>query len=112
MGLDWDAVRRRYAEHPSLPSLAGTSTVQVTAVDDDRICLRQRLWRDCVSRADLERAVGLLDAGEVDREPMAFAEAMRRHSASGHGGRPVETGCTRGPNLTAVVLGDLGYLHR
>lgn len=109
MGLDWDAVRRRYADRPALPSLAGSSTVQVTDVDDDRICLKQRLWRDCITRADLETAVGLLSAGELDPDPMAFAEGLRRYYASGP---RVETGCTRGPNLAAVVLGDLGFLTR
>lgn len=109
MPLDWSTVRERYAEHPALPSLAGTSTVQVTDVDDERICLKQRLWNDCISRADLETAVGLLAEGDLDPEPMAFAEGLRRYYASGP---RVETGCTRGPNLAAVVLGDLGYLAR
>lgn len=107
--LDWDAVRVRYSDRPALPSLAGSSTVQVTDVDDERICLRQRLWSDCISRADLEAAVRLLATGDLDPEPMAFAEGLRRHYASGP---RVETGCTRGPNLAAVVLGDLGYLVR
>ena len=109
MPLDWSAVRERYAEHPALSSLAGSSRVQVTEVDDDRICLKQRLWSDCISRGDLDAAVDMLAAGELDPDPMAFAEGLRRHYASGP---RVETGCTRGPNLAAVVLGDLGYLAR
>lgn len=114
MTLDWDVVRERYDAHPALPSLAGSSTVKVVDVDDERICLSQRLWQDCISRADLETAVGLLADGAVDDEAMAFAEGMRKYYASGRGvtGRGVDTGCTRGPNLTAVVLADLGYLRR
>lgn len=105
--LDWATVRERYAARPSLPSLGGTSRVQVEEVDDDRICLSQRLWRDCISRADLEDAVALLDAGRLEARPMAFAEGLRAYYASGP---RVETGCTRGPNLAAVVLTDLGFL--
>ena len=44
--LDWELVRERYADRPSLASLGGSSRVQVVDVDDERICLRQRLWRD------------------------------------------------------------------
>ena len=112
MPLDWSAVREHFAAHPSLPSLAGTSTVRVTGVDDERVCLSQRLWKDCISRRDLDAAVDLLAAGRLDPEPMAFAEGLRRHWSSRADGRPVETGCTRGPNLAAVVLSDLGYLAR
>jgi hypothetical protein len=107
VSLDWTAVRTRYADHPRLPSLRGTTSVEVTDIDDERICLRQRLWRDCVRRAELETALAMLEAGELDPEPLAFAEGMRRYYA---GGPQVRTDCTRGPNLTAVVLADLGYL--
>jgi hypothetical protein len=105
--LDWELVRERYADRPSLASLGGSSRVQVVDVDDERICLRQRLWRDCVSRADLDGALGLLREGRLTGTPMAVAEGLRRYYASGP---RVETGCTRGPNLVAVVLADLGYL--
>ena len=107
MELDWSAVRARYADHPRLPALRGGSTVRVTDVDDDRICVRHRLWHDCIGRDELETALGLLERGEVEREPMAFAEGMRRWYSSGP---QVRTGCTRGPNLAAMVLADLGHL--
>ena len=112
MPLDWTAVQEHYAARPDLPSLAGSSRVRVTDVDDERVCLSQRLWHDCISRADLDAAVDLLAAGRLDPDPMAFAEGLRRHWSSRADGRPVETGCTRGPNLAAVVLSDLGYLAR
>ena len=106
--LDWQHVRERYAGRPSLASLGGSSRVQVDDVDDERICLSQRLWHDCVSRADLDAALDLLRDGRLPSTPMAFAEGLRHYYASGP---RVETGCTRGPNLTAVVLADLGYLR-
>jgi hypothetical protein len=104
MDLDWAVVRRRYEKEPTLRSLTGSAPVTVVDVDDERICLSQRLWRDCVSRAAIERALDLLERGVVPAEPIAFAEGLRRQEAH------VETGCTRGPNLTAIVLKDLGYL--
>jgi hypothetical protein len=105
--LDWHLVRERYAGRPTLASLGGSSRVQVVDVDEERICLSQRLWRDCVSREDLDTALDLLRGGRLAATPMAFAEGLRRYYASGP---RVETGCTRGPNLAAVVLTDLGYL--
>jgi hypothetical protein len=104
MTLDWDGVRERYAGGAQLWSLTGSAPVRVVEVDDDRICLSQRLWRDCVSRGELEAALELLERGDVATEPVAFAESLRRRRAH------VDTGCTRGPNLTAIVLRDLGYL--
>jgi hypothetical protein len=105
--LDWDVVRARYSPGHALASLAGSSTVTVVEVDDERICLSQRLWRDCISRQDLQTAVDLLAAGRIGATPMALAEGLRKYYASGP---RVETGCTRGPNLAAVVLTDLGFL--
>ncbi|GAA4837513.1 hypothetical protein GCM10023201_28250 [Actinomycetospora corticicola] len=105
--IDWELVRERYAGHPSLASLGGSSRVRVEDVDDERICLSQRLWRDCISRDDLDAALVLLRDGRLPSSPMAFAEGLRSYYASGP---RVETGCTRGPNLAAVVLTDLGYL--
>lgn len=104
MELDWGAVQRRYADGGDLRSLTGSAPVGVVEIDDERICLRQRLWQDCVSRSALERALDLLERGAVPADPIAFAEGLRRHEAH------VQTGCTRGPNLTAIVLKDLGYL--
>jgi hypothetical protein len=104
VGLDWDAVRERYAGGARLTSLTGSAPVRVEEIDEHRICLSQRLWRDCVARQELEAALELLDRGEIATEPVAFAEGLRRRRAH------VDTGCTRGPNLTAIVLRDLGYL--
>jgi hypothetical protein len=105
--VDWDAVRARYADRRELRSVTGTSVVEVVSVDEDRICLRQRLWRDCVSRHQLETALRLLAAGTVGGTAVEVAEGLRRYYA---GGPEVQPGCSRTPNLAAVVLQDLGYL--
>jgi hypothetical protein len=107
--LDWAAVRARYSDQPSLPALTGGSTLEVVGVDDERICLRQRLWRDCVTREQLETALTLLRGGADAGSPVAFAEALRRYYS---GGPQVQPGCSRTPNLCAVILKDLGYLTK
>jgi hypothetical protein len=102
--LDWAAVRDRYTRQATLPSLTGTTALEVVSVDDEQLCLRQRLWSACITRHELETALRLLRPGVTALE---FAEELRRYYA---GGAEVRTGCTRTPNLAAVVLGDLGYL--
>jgi hypothetical protein len=102
--LDWAAVRERYTRQPTVRALTGESVLRVLSVDDDRLCLGQRLWRDCLTRAELETALTLVRPG---LSPVEFAEVLRRYYA---GGPQVRTGCTRTPNLAAIVLRDLGHL--
>ncbi len=106
MMIDWSAVRSRYAEQPTVRPLAGGSTLRVVLVDDEKICLRQRLWEDCVTRDQLETALTLLREGD-GCTAVEFAERLRRYYA---GGPDVQTDCSRIPNLSAIVLQDLGYL--
>lgn len=105
--FDWGALRARYERQRALPALTGGSTVDVVDVDDERICLRQRLWRDCLAREDLETAVALLRDRQITGSAVEFAEGLRRYYS---GGPQVRTGCTRIPNMAAVVLKDLGFL--
>jgi hypothetical protein len=66
--------------------------------------VRQRLWRGCLTRAELERADEILaTAGPVS--PLELAELLRIHYASGP---QVTTECSRVPNLSAVLLLDMG----
>ena len=107
MALDWAELQARYARGATLPSLAGGSTVRITSVDAEAISLSARLWRDSLARADLETAVRLLQEGAAPRDPLGFAEALRRYYSESVEARP---GCSRIPNMAAVVLSDLGYL--
>jgi hypothetical protein len=106
--LDWPAVRKRYEHTRTVAPLSGSSVLEVVEVDDDRVCLKQRLWRDCVSRAQLETAVSLLGDRPLPADAIAFAEELRRYYSSGPG---AVTECSRIPNLSAVILKDLGYLE-
>jgi hypothetical protein len=100
----WADVQARYAPGTALKPLVGSSALVVDEVDDEQLCVRQRLWRACLTRAELEIAAGLLaEAGPVT--PMQFAERLRVHYATGF---HVTTDCSRVPNLSAVVLKDLG----
>jgi hypothetical protein len=107
MIFDWNVVRERYGDHPRVQPLKGGSTLQVVEVDNEQICLKQRLWRDCVSRASLEDAIELLGDRSLPADAIGFAEELRIHLASG--AKPI-TDCSRIPNMSAVILKDLGYL--
>jgi len=109
MKLDWSAVRARYEHTKTLQPLAGQSVVEVVGVDDEKICVKQRLWQDCVTRTALETAVAVLGDRSLPGNAMEFAEELRRYYSSGP---DVITECSRIPNLSAVVLSDLGYLEK
>jgi hypothetical protein len=102
--LGWAEVRAHYAPGSALSPLVGSSKLVVDEVDDERLCVRQRLWRACLSREEFETAARLLaTAGPVT--PLELAEQLRVHYASGF---HVTTECSRVPNLSAVLLNDLG----
>jgi hypothetical protein len=106
--VGWDDVMARLVPGAVLTPLVGSSTLVVDEVDDQRLCVRQRLWRACLTRIELETAVDVLaEAGPVT--PMEFAERLRVHYATGF---HVTTDCSRVPNLSAVVLQDLGAFER
>jgi hypothetical protein len=108
MALDWHDLQTRYEKGARLASLSGDAMLEVTAVDDAAIYLKGRLWRDALERTDLENAVELLVTGLAPDDPIEFAEALRRHYSEGPQARP---GCSRVPNMAAVVLKDLGYFQ-
>lgn len=105
--VDWDTVQARYAPGTRVPPLVGTSVLEVVSVDDERICLRQRLWRACVTRPELDTALAVLHEQPGTPTALELAEELRRYYS---GGPQVTTECSRVPNLSAVVLADLGYL--
>lgn len=108
MELDWAAVVTRYPAGSTIPPLSGSSTLTVVSVDDERICLKQRLWQDCVTRRDLDSAVALLGERAGSCDAIAFSQELRTRLATGPDAR---TECSRVPNLTAIVLRALGFLR-
>jgi hypothetical protein len=105
--VDWAALRARYEQQATLPALTGRVVLEVVSVDDERLCVRQRLWTDCLTRTDLMNAVALLRDGTIGGTPVQIAEGLRRWYS---GGPQVRIGCERTPNLCAVVLKDLGQI--
>jgi hypothetical protein len=100
----WADVLARYAPGSVIAPLVGSSRMVVDTVDDHQLCVRQRLWRACLQRTELEEARRVLAAaGSVS--PMELGELLRVHFATGF---HVTTECSRVPNLSAVVLRDLG----
>lgn len=107
MTLDWSAVQQRYRGGRAVAPLAGSSTMRVEAVGD-ALVVTQRLWRAELSRRELEMAVALLGDRSPETGAVAFSEELRRYYSGGPQVRPT---CSRTPNLSAVVMADLGLLR-
>lgn len=106
--VSWPHVVARYRIGDILPPLVGSSVMTVDAIDDTAMCVRQLLWRACVTRDEFATATGILnEAGSVTG--LELAELLRQHYA---GGPQVTTDCSRVPNLCAVLLADFGLVRR
>jgi hypothetical protein len=101
--LDWASVQTRYHDSAPLTPLAGHSRMTASLDGDDAICIRQRLWRALITRQDLETALTVLDKTPKPVTAVEFAEHLRAFYTS-------TTDCSRIPNLSAVLLADLGHL--
>ncbi|NMH98295.1 hypothetical protein [Pseudonocardia acidicola] len=99
MPLDWADVVTRYEKGAELPSMPGARTLQVTGADDDYIYVAHRLWTDKLTRAYLEKAVELLEAGRMTRNYGDVVDHYRTYIADER------------PTTAATVLKDLGYLE-
>lgn len=102
--IDWQDVVSRFRQGDRLQPVAGASVLTVESIDDDRMCLRQRLWRDCLTRSDLRLAARVLADAPPGVTAVQLAELIRLH----HTGSAVTPGCSRVPNLAAVVLYNMG----
>jgi len=98
MAHDWNSVVERYASGAELPSMPGARTLRVTGADDRYIYVSHRLWTDKLTRANLEKAMALLDGGEMTRNYGDAVDYYRTYIADER------------PTTAATVLKDLGYL--
>lgn len=99
MPLTWATVQQRYDGGGSVPTMAGGRRLEITGVDADGVHIRNALWRDTLRRADLEKAVELLEAGRMTRHAGLFVEEYRLLVADVRA------------SSAAHVLKDLGYLE-
>jgi hypothetical protein len=106
--VEWTDVVNRLKPGDVLQLLVGDSRLTVECIDDEQICMRQRLWRACLTPADIQIAGRILLEAPADVTPVQLAERIRAHFTSG---REVATECTRVPNLAAVVLYNLGAVR-
>ncbi|GAC1441135.1 MAG: hypothetical protein NVS2B8_00290 [Vulcanimicrobiaceae bacterium] len=96
--LDWSEVVKRYANGAELASIPGASTLAVTGADDEYIYVKHRLWKDRLSRKNIEKAVALLAAGKMARVSGDFVDQYRTFVADER------------PTTAATVMKDLGFL--
>lgn len=98
MPLDWAYVVERYRDGAEVASLPGTATLSVSGADEEKIYVKHRLWKASLSRENLERAIDLVEKGEMTRKAADFIDQYRTVVADER------------PTTAATVLKDLGYL--
>src|SRR5207253_10634923 len=98
VSLDWDTVLSRYREGARIPTAAGGRTFEIVGVDQSAVRIRSPLWDDTIERRHMEKAVELIEAGKLSREPGPFAEEYRLLVAD------------KRPSSVAHILKDLGFL--
>lgn len=106
MPLQWDVVQKRYEHGAQVDAVAGGSLFAITGADEEYIYFKGRLWKDALPRHHLEEAVAMVERGELAATATKFLEAYRLHIEKDP---MVESGCSRIPNMVAVVMKDLGY---
>lgn len=98
MPLDWSHVMQKYQDGADVAALSGAAKLTVTGADEERIYVKHRLWKDSLSRRNLERAIDLVDKGEMSSRAADFIDQYRVVVADER------------PTTAATVLKDLGYL--
>jgi hypothetical protein len=97
--LDWDEVVKKYKDGADVEAIPGASTLEVTGADDSKVYVKHRLWKDALSRENLEKAVMLLEEGKMTNKSGDFIDQYRTMIADER------------PTTAATVLKDLGYLE-
>ncbi len=99
MPLDWGEVVDRYQTGEEGTPIPGAPQTVVTAVDEERMYVAHRLWKDTLSRHNLEKAVELVEQGRMPKDAEDAISKYRAHVADER------------PTLATKVLRDLGYLE-
>ena len=109
MAVEWSEVVTRYQAGAEVAAVVGGSTFTVTGADDDHIYFKGKLWEDVLTRETLERAVSMLESGQLGPKATDFLEGFRFDVEKD---AAVAPGCSRIPNMVTVVMSDLGYFDR
>ncbi len=96
--LDWEQVRRRYPDGTMVPHMVGKRKFEILRVADDAIHFRWDVIEDgTVSRSNLERAVELIEDGELLTDINSITSDYRTLVSDER------------PTIAAALLKDLGY---
>ncbi len=98
MPLDWGEVIDRYQPGEEPKSIPGVPQARITGVDEEGIHIEHRLWKDSLSRRNLEKAVELLEQSRWTKGAGDPVARYRMYVADER------------PTLAVKVLKDLGYL--
>lgn len=98
MSLDWSKVKKKYGKGAKVPTIAGGKFLQIVGVDDESIQIETPLWSAKLPRANLEKAVDLIERGAISRDPGLFVGDYMLQVAD------------QRANSVAHILRDLGFL--
>ena len=99
MPLAWGEVIDHYQSGEEGKPIPGAPQTKVTGVDEERIYVEHRLWKDSLSRQNLEKAVELAEQGRFAKGAGDPVARYRMYVADER------------PTLAVKVLQDLGYLE-
>jgi hypothetical protein len=74
MPLEWPRVMDRYAAGASVPTISGGKFLQVSGADESAIRIETPVWEAVLERANLEKAVELIENGTISSDPGLFVE--------------------------------------
>ena len=74
MPLDWPLVMDRYAHGAAVPTISGGKFLQVSGADEAAIHIKTPVWEAVLDRANLEKAVQLIEDGTISSDPGLFVE--------------------------------------
>ncbi len=96
--LNWEQVRQRYPDGTMVPHMTGKRMFEVLRVADDAVHFKWAVVEDgTVSRANLERAVELLEEGVLLPDPSSLTSDYRTLVSDER------------PTIAVALLKDLGF---
>lgn len=98
MPLDWSAVKKKYGKGYKVPTVVGGKFLHVSGVDDEAIYIESPIWKAKLHRHNLEKAVELIEKGDISTDPGLFVEDYILYVANERG------------TSVAHILRDLGFL--
>lgn len=98
MAFKWDDLKEAYGDDGSFKSLTGSKEFKVREVNDDELIFETAVSQNAViAREDLERAIRMIEQGEMPRNPDQLLEDYKNNITHSRA------------TATVCLLKDFGY---